>query len=295
MSTIQTILTRWHSNLDMLDVELLVAHGIAQSREFVLTHPEYEIVPDQFSIIESLLQRRLNHEPLAYILGHREFFGLDFAVTPDTLIPRPETELMVEKILAQTSSSEKIAIIDVGTGSGCIIISLAKELSKKKPKNTSLTFHAVDISSQALIVAQANARAHGLENAINFAPSDLLQNISQTILDTEIDTLIVAANLPYLSKTIYASSAPDVRNFEPKSALLSEDEGLQHYQRLLEQIWTLSEKKSSMSVKLFFEISPEQKDACEILIRNSFPEAFIETIEDLAGKYRLTIADIQAS
>jgi release factor glutamine methyltransferase len=299
MSTIRDILIHWQSDLDSLDVELLIAHGIGKSREFVLTYPEYEIAPEQFSITESLLQRRLNHEPIAYILGHREFFGLDFTVTSDTLIPRPETEFMVDKIICDAESriknqkfgSGKNLMVDVGTGSGCIIISLAHELLKND-SGVRYDFFGVDISQSAIAVARENARMHAIEKNITFTQSDLLENISQSILDSSIETLIIAANLPYLSHTIYQSSIPDVRNFEPQSALVSDEDGLWHYRKLLDQIQLVHKEKKSISMKLFFEISPEQKTAIEKLIRNYFPKAFINTSQDLSGKYRLVIATV---
>jgi release factor glutamine methyltransferase len=291
-TTLQSILSQYQTVFDSLDVELLIAHVIDTSREFVLAHPEYEVTKGQYAKIEALMKRRLDHEPIAYILGHREFFGLDFKVTPDTLIPRPETELMVEEILKHESQSSplkrKHCIVDVGTGSGCIIISLAHELLRNH-SDVHYDFYGVDISSRAIAVAQDNARKHTLEKNITFIRSDLLETISQKIIDESFDSLIIAANLPYLSHTIYTSSIPDVKNFEPSSALISEEDGLRHYQRLLEQIQTIQTEKKSMSVKLFFEISPEQKSSIEKLIRDYFPQANIEIKKDFAQKYRLAI------
>ncbi|MDD5083760.1 MAG: peptide chain release factor N(5)-glutamine methyltransferase [Candidatus Moranbacteria bacterium] len=297
-TTIKDILTSQSSAIDSLDRELIVAHAIQRPREFVLTYPEHPLTEEQCALTESLLKRRARHEPLAYLLGHREFFGLDFDVTPDTLIPRPETELMIEEIVKresgikmQESNDTKTCIVDVGTGSGCIIITLAKELLKNTPDIIPPLFFGVDISPEAIMVAQENARVYGLENTVLFSPSDLLENISEQLLDPSIGSLIITANLPYLSREIYEASMPDVRNFEPLSALVSNEEGLQHYRRLLKQIRSILSVKK-MRTQLFFEISPEQKDGIEKLIGNYFPQASPRTLRDLSGKYRLTIVNI---
>jgi release factor glutamine methyltransferase len=290
-TTVQDILTYYRSKIDSLDVELIIAKVINRTREFVLTHPEFALTEEQCAEIEAFLKRRFNHEPLAYLLGHREFFGLDFDMTPDTLIPRPETELMVEEVLkcAKFENIKTSCIIDVGTGSGCIIISLAKELPKNQTTNIHSTFFGVDISQPALEIAKLNAKKHNLEKNITFIQSDLLETISQEIIDKHFDSLIIAANLPYLSQTIYQSSMPDVQNFEPRSALVSKEDGLSHYKKLLEQMQSIHTKKPAMFIKLFFEISPEQNIAIKNLIREYFPQANIKIKKDLANKSRLAI------
>lgn len=296
-TTLQDILSRYRTRIDSLDIELIVAHVLDRSREFVLTHPEYVFAGTQLEEITELLNRRTRHEPLAYLLGHREFFGLDFRVTKDTLIPRPETELMVEEIVRSTERKNSVngtgCIIDVGTGSGAIIIAVANELSKLESENERHIFFGIDISSEAIEVAKGNAKSNHLGEKIFFAKSDLLENISSSILEKKIDTLTIAANLPYLSHAIYESSMPDVKNFEPKSALVSEEDGLHHYRRLLEQVRALHEKKTDMPIELFFEIGPEQRNAIEKLIRTFFPRTNAHTSKDLSGKYRLTRAEIR--
>ena len=131
-----------------------------------------------------------------------------------------------------------------------------------------------------------------MKKKISFAHSDLLENVSAKLLEKKIDTLIVAANLPYLSYAIYESSMDDVKNFEPKSALVSEEEGLHHYRRLLEQLKKIHAAKPNTRIELFFEISPEQKDALEKMIVAFFPNASTETLHDLSGKYRLAVSRI---
>lgn len=296
MTTIGKTLSKWRSDIDSLDAELIIAHALGRSREFVLTHAEYEINKDECAKMDSLFQRRADREPIAHILGHKEFFGLDFEVTKDTLIPRPETELLVEEILKleeskikdQESNEKKTLIMDVGTGSGNIAISLAKHLPNYG-SSVSEKLIGIDLSPQALAIASSNAKRHGVDQAIVFIESDLLENVPSSFLDRPIDSIVIAANLPYLSHDIYMSSMIDVKKFEPRSALVSDENGLRHYRRLLEQLRSVANEKPSVRMNIFFEISPEQKSAAETLVRDFFPDAVVETITDLTGRWRLVI------
>lgn len=275
MTTIKDILKIYHSQIDYLDLELLIAHELKKSREFVLAHPEHRLTPGQKSKVESLIKRRLKHEPLAYILGHKEFFGLDFKVDRHTLIPRPETELMVEEVLKLKPKNK--TLVDVGTGSGNIIIALAKNIS---PANE---FYATDISAAALKIARQNARLHKVDKKIRFFKGSLLAPIlKSTNYKLKTTDLIILANLPYLSKKIYAATGPNVKKFEPRSALFSPHDGLEHYEKLLLQI-----KNHKINPLIFLEISPEQKPKITTLIRSILPAAKPEFFRDLAGKWRL--------
>ncbi len=219
---------------------------------------------------------------MAYILGHKEFYGLDFKVNKNTLIPRPETELLVEEILKLKPKDKNI--IDIGTGSGNIIISLAKNI-----KNNN-TFWGVDISPKALSVARYNAKKNKAEKRIKFIKSDLLNFILKS-KNHKLKTkeLIIVANLPYLSQKIYSSAMPDVKNYEPKSALLSGPDGLNHYKKLLRQIRSLKKSYPALDVSCYMEISPEQKTILEKIIKNLFLSSKMEFKKDLARKWRLAI------
>lgn len=266
------------------DFFLLVAHATRQEKVFLLAHPEYKLSPKMLEQAEAFLERRLKHEPVAYIVGHKEFYGREFLVTPDTLIPRPETELLVEAILKRATDQEgEIAILDIGTGSGNIIVTLASELSQKKN-----SFFGIDISPLALATAKKNAVKNNVDTRINFLESDLLEKfLSHHIKNQHI---IIAANLPYLSREIYSASESDVRDYEPQSALVSEDAGLNHYLRLLSQLHALSQHGLSMT--FFFEISPEQTERITLGIENVFPQATLSVLQDLSGKNRLIQASI---
>ncbi|MFA5961801.1 MAG: peptide chain release factor N(5)-glutamine methyltransferase [Parcubacteria group bacterium] len=289
MATIQTIFDEYRSKIDSLDLELLIAHELKQSREFVLTYPEKTVTSKQETAISKLLARRLRHEPIAYILGHKEFYGLDFKVTKDTLIPRPETELLVEKALQEISNAKNapLNIIDVGTGSGNIIISVAKNL-----KNKQINYFGIDISEKALAIAKYNAKKNNLTK-IKFIESNLLDCFlknNETI--KQFNNLIILANLPYLSKEIYSATEANVKNFEPKSALFSPKAGLAHYEKLLKQIRLLAIHCSLFTVHCLLEISPEQKKSLGILIKEILPSAKIKFEKDLAGKWRVCLISL---
>ena len=273
MSSILDVQKKYYSKLDLLDLELLIAAVIHEPREFILAHPEFSINSRQRARISDLVKRRIKHEPLAYILGHREFFGLDFAVNKYTLIPRPETELVVEKVL-QLKPKNK-TIIDVGTGSGNIIISLGKNM---KEKNNNI---AIDISKKALKVARKNALANKVEKKIKFIQSDLFLKLDKKYFHNSI----IVANLPYLSSKIYSKTSLNVKKYEPRSALYSKNDGLDHYVKLFRQVKSAINHQSSIII--FLEFSPEQKNNLNKLIKKYFSETKPIFHKDLAGKWRI--------
>ncbi len=297
--TVGEIIKLYSSKLDYIDIELLLMDSLGKTREFVLTYPEYEIPTLKISNLKLKISRRMRGEPIAHILGHKEFYGLNFIVNKHTLVPRPETELMVEQAISSIASHQSSnTIIDIGTGSGCIIISIAnslKDIATHEIQNTK--YYAVDISKDALAIAKQNAKLHKVSNKIKFLESNLLSAFIQNtkyLLQTYPDAdeirdtnLIITANLPYLSKDIYNSAPIDVKKFEPKSALYSSEQGLQHYRKLLEQINKSIVPCSMFHVSCFFEISPEQKSSTNKLIKSIFPKAKTTFIKDLAGKWRV--------
>ena len=291
-NTIINIKKEYFGKIDHLDLDLIVAQVIKKSREFVMAHPEHKPTGAQLAKIRTFAQRRGCHEPLAYILGYKEFFGLNFKVSPDTLIPRPETELLIELALkgAQATknnpeySEQKTNIIDIGTGSGNIIISMAT--NHKLPTTN---YYAIDISKGALKIAKQNARVNGVSDKIKFLHGNLLEPIlkKDTRYKIQNTKLIILANLPYLSQEIYSATLPNVKKFEPKSALWSAKEGLDHYERLLEQIKKLLVTDYELPVTIFLEISPEQKTKLPKIIKKYLSKAQIEFYKDLANKWRV--------
>jgi release factor glutamine methyltransferase len=295
MTTIQTILTKYRPKIASLDLELLIAHELKKSREFVLIYPEYAISDNLIRQLTKKIARRKRGEPLAHILGHKEFYGLDFKVTKDTLIPRPETELLVDlgiKAIEDTADTN-LSIVDVGTGSGNIIISIARAIESKNLLHIShYKLRGIDISDKALGVAKYNAKKHN-KNEIKFIKSNLLDYFlknNKTI--KQFNNLIILANLPYLSREIYSATAPTVKNFEPKSALISGIDGLRHYEQLLKQIQTIKKTCCMLHVACFMEISPEQKNNLTRLIKKILPTAKIRFKKDLAGKWRICVINL---
>jgi release factor glutamine methyltransferase len=304
-TTIAELQKRYAGKIDRLDLDVLLAAEIKQSREFVLTYPEYALPPLKIKKLALKIARRMRDEPLAYILGHREFFGLSFAVTPDTLIPRPETELMMEMALQEIRDAveTEITVVDVGTGSGNIIISVTKAMENFKFEILNLKFYGVDISAAALKVAKKNARTNQVAKNITFLQGNLIEPIIKNLKlpasdrrvvvsasrDGKIKNsrIIILANLPYLSQEIYAATHPTVQKYEPRSALYSDDAGLAHYAELLQQIKTLKNTRDLLHVTCYMEISPEQKTKLSKIIKAIVPKAKFEFHKDLAQKWRL--------
>jgi release factor glutamine methyltransferase len=277
---------------------LLLSFVLRKDKAAILTHPEYLLSDTEGALLEQYLTRRKNHEPLAYITGEKEFFGLPFLVTKDTLIPRPETEILVEYVLGRIQNLEsgiwneekKISMLDIGTGSGCIPISIGKTLQSKHPDIFSnIQFLATDISSDALSVARRNATHHGMEQSIAFRHSNLLSDIPTSYFHTP--DFILTANLPYLSKKIYHSSPEDVRLYEPKSALQGDEhDGTTPIMKLLEQC---ARKITPLPKAHLFilEISPEQGEFLLLQGKRFFPQSTARLLPDLSSRNRFLIIE----
>ena len=292
MLTIKTVLRNHSAKINSLDLEILLAKAINQSREFVLTHPERRLTTIQYLKLRSYISARAKLKPLAQIIKGKEFYNLNFIVNKHTLIPRPETELLVEEVLQKTNqladkhSCADYCLIDIGTGSGNIIISLVKNISFQKSNLSINKFIAIDTSTQALRIAKKNARRYKIEKRIVFLKGDLLKPfLKKYSKKSPPKNLIISANLPYLSEKIYHNCDDSVKLFEPKTALYSRNNGLQHYENLLKQLQNPTIKQKN--IFLFLEISPEQKNLIKKLIKKYFPQAKILFKKDLAGKWRL--------
>jgi len=233
-----------HVPSDTLAAELLLLHATGRDRTWLYAHPE-ELVPEAVAQeFLHLIQRRIAGEPTQHLTGHQEFWGLDFEVTPDVLIPRPETEHLIEVALdrltvreiragrAPKLTGENVTIIDIGTGSGCIAIAFAKELPAAQ-------IFATDISPAALIVAQRNAARLGFANRISFVASDLFTAFSgssnQSLVTNHQSPRfdLVISNPPYIAEREKAALPIEVRDHEPPSALYGGEEGYELYGRLI--------------------------------------------------------------
>lgn len=291
--------------IDSIDLDLIISHVIKKEREFVLAHPEYKLSVKQELRIENYVQRRLKNEPLAYIIGEKEFYGLNFKVTPHTLIPRPETELMVELALEEILNAQcsMLNAIDIGTGSGNIIISLARNIKHESLNMNSVNrelrtvnYFGIDISKEALKIAKQNAKLNQV-NKIKFIHGNLLDpflnNTKTTNYKLQTTPLLILANLPYLSNEIYNACTDNVKKYEPKTALYSPDHGLAHYEKLFSQIKKILQTTSyQIPDTILIEISPEQKKLLPPIIKKYFPKAKIEFKKDLAQKWRVCKIEI---
>lgn len=263
-------------NLANLEAEILLSFILNKPKEFLYSHPEKEISSSDNRKLNKLIKKRLCGFPVAYLIGHKEFYGLDFIVNKHVLIPRPETEILVEEILKNTKHQIPNTIIDVGTGSGCIIISLAKNITDK-----TVNFYGLDISKQALKIAKKNARLNGLTSRITFLHSNLLKKVLKRNFS---EPVIITANLPYLTSEQIKNS-PSIKK-EPKLALSSGLNGLNHYRQLLIQI-KQNFKLFKGGLEIFCEIDDTQKEAIKKLIKKELPLAKIEIKKDLGAFDRL--------
>jgi len=280
MIIVKEIKSNYFDKLDPLDLDLIIADAIKKPREFVLAHPEFAINRKRELKINNNTKRRINHEPLAYILGHKEFFGLDLEVNKNVLVPRPETELLVERVIEKARGPEAI-FIDVGTGSGNIIISLAKNLKQKN------IFYGIDISAEALQVAKKNSQKNKVTKKIKFLRGNLLEPIFKKVIS---ENYFIVANLPYLDrewKNLLKSSESAGLKFEPSLALEGGKDGLDLYRKLAAQIQLLKNKNNN--VRLLCEIGHLQKNAIKKIF--SFAKK-ISFLKDLTGKWRVFEAEI---
>ncbi len=214
-----------------MNAELLLLFTLGCDRAYLFAHPERQLTADEVSRYDSALAERSRGVPAQYITGHQEFWGMDFIVTPDVLIPRPETEHLIETVLAlrtsdlrpQTSDPSDARIVDVGTGSGCIALALSKELPNAE-------IHATDISAGALEIARANAVRHQLESRVRFHQTDLLAG-----LDGPFD--VIVSNPPYVGESEEDQVQLEVRKFEPRGAVFAGPRGTEVIARLIPQAW----------------------------------------------------------
>jgi len=256
-----------------LDAEVLLAHVLGWNRARLYARPECALTTAQQHEFSAAIERRQLHEPVPYIVGHREFYRLDFLVDRRVLIPRPETELLVEKALdaavRQEMGKGRPIVADIGAGSGIVAVSLAVNLPRA-------TVYAADASPDALVVTATNAARHGVASRVHLLLGDLLQPLPQRVH-------LIVANLPYVAAGQLASLAPDVMEYEPLTALDGGADGLQHIRRLLAQAgqWLLPHGTIMM------EIGAEQGPEVVALGQRHFPTAQVELFRDHAGLDRV--------
>jgi len=261
------------------DARLLMAEALSVSRTWVLANPEAEVPPDRRLLFLSYVARRADHEPAAYIIGHRGFYDLDLEVTPAVLIPRPETELLVEGALEAcwtlvAAGRENLLGADLGTGSGAVAIALAVH----QPR---LRLIAVDRSPAALEVARRNAARYQVLDRIEFREGDLLEGV-----EGPLDLLV--ANLPYVPSASIPRLMPDVRGYEPLEALDGGPDGTTLIHRTLQQAIRRMGRPSALR----FEIGDGQGRALIAFAARLFPRARVQVARDYAGFERILSIDL---
>ena len=283
MTTIQEALTRTAARLTeaglptpRLDAQVLLAHALDVDRVALLTYPERALTEAQAEQFQRLIERRALREPVAYLTGHKEFYGLDFLVDRRVLIPRPETELLVDAALqvtrARLDAGQTPLVADIGAGSGAIPIALAVA----EPRLPYL--YAVDISSDALEVARLNCQRHHVAGRVRLLHGDLLAPLPEAVD-------IVTANLPYVGVEEAALLAPDVTAYEPQHALFSGPRGLDLLNRFFTE--ALQSSKIQAHAVLLLEIGYDQREPLAAIIQALWPRAGMTVEKDYAGWDRL--------
>jgi release factor glutamine methyltransferase len=285
---IKNIKKNFSPYLPQAEIDILLSFAIKKDKVFLHTHPEEKISESAISRFKKLAKKRLSGEPIAYLLGRKEFYGNIFNVNKHVLVPRPETELIIEIVLPLLKNSQKnITVIDVGTGSGCIIITLAK-LTDGQDKKQKIKFFGTDISEKALVVARQNARRHKMGKKINFLQGNLLQPLFDSSINQKYlkNPQIIIANLPYLTSQQIKNS-PDIKK-EPRLSLFGGQDGLKYYRQMFKQISQIKKIYKSDYLVLS-EIDPAQKNIFEKLIRKELPDCSVKIKKDLKGHHRLAI------
>jgi release factor glutamine methyltransferase len=256
-----------------VEAELLLGHALRMTKTQLYTEPERVLTAAETRHLWRLVQRRLDHEPTAYILGHCEFYGIDFCIDRHTFIPRPETELLVEKAVELahriSHSGKRITIADIGTGCGAIAISLALALPQAK-------IYATDISALALQVAEINCRRHGVNSQVELLQGNLLEPLPQPVD-------MIVANLPYIKGCGFKDLSSEIINFEPMLALAGGEDGLDKIQQMLEQM----PGKLNYEACFLLEIGQWQGEMVTSLIKSYSQQASVELISDLGGIERV--------
>jgi release factor glutamine methyltransferase len=244
------------------DAELILAHVLECDATALLTHPERMLTAKEAEQFENLLKRRLASEPLQYLTGTQEFFGLLFEVSPDVLIPRPETEHLVEAVLERFEREANPYIVDVGTGSGAIAVAIAHGLPRSRVT-------AVDLYPSALEIARRNAERHGVIDRVTLLQSDLLATAGSTEFD------VVVSNPPYIAEGEVLE--PQVANYEPRSALYAGPSGLEIYERLIPQ----AVQGLKPQGWLMMEVGYGQQPALEALLGGWCEVSFIPDLQGI--------------
>ena len=264
-----------------LDAEVLLSYVLKKERIFLYVHFDQPMEAAELAAYKDCIKRRVQRQPVAYITGHKEFMGLEFKVTPATLIPRPDTEILVEAVLQRLKAgkdAENSLIADIGTGSGAICLSLLKYL----PKLQAVT---VDISQEALSVAEENAKGLEISDRIEFLQGDMMEPLKQRSERFSGRLSAIVSNPPYIPRADIAGLEPDVRVFEPLGALDGGEDGLDFYRRLLADGAEFLQPDGFLAM----EAGIYQAQQLKALAENMPQWGRCEIIRDLAGIERVVV------
>ena len=279
--TIQTILQRATEFLQAngieearLDAEVLLAHILKMRRLYLYVHLELNLVDEDINNYKALLHRRVARVPVAQLVGNKEFMGLDFNITPDVLIPRPETEILVQMSIEILGPiKEAINLADIGTGSGAIAVSMLHYLDNA-------TVDAVDISPAALAVAKSNAEKFSVDNRINLFEGDLLEPLGGKAYDA------ILSNPPYIPTAVIAELQPEVAKYEPKLALDGGEDGLKYYRQIIDEAVPLLKPDGFLAL----EVGIDQAASVRKMLEDNGQFDPINMIWDLYGIERIILA-----
>lgn len=258
-----------------LSAELLLAHVVGCSRLSLVVDRDRQLTDEELAQFEAFVERRAHGEPLAYILGKKEFYALDFRVTPDVLIPRPETEHIIEEVESLFEKEHSFRFADLGTGSGILAVTIAVLFAKAHGV-------AVDLSDKALDVAADNAGRHGVDDRVEFLHADFLTSV---LPDGKFD--LIVSNPPYVTEAEYAAASHEVVDFEPETALVSGADGLDHVRGMLKHV-LYALKPGGV---FLLEMGCDQGKGVQSILAEDFSEFDdVRVIQDLAGLDRIVFA-----
>lgn len=262
---------------DALAAELLLMHALGRDRTWLYSYPETLLEPTTAEDYFALIARRAGGEPTQYLTGKQEFWGFEFEVNPAALIPRPETEHLIEVALERLRTHDApLRIADVGTGSGCIAVALARELPRAE-------IFATDISAAALAVAGRNAARHGVADRIHFINCDLLSGVADT--DKQFD--LIVSNPPYVARDDAGKLQREVRDHEPDAALFGGRTGVEIYSRLIEEAGSLLRRGGILVLELGYNSATH----VEGLLTEKLGWNNVKITNDLAGIPRVIAAE----
>ncbi|MBK8278465.1 MAG: peptide chain release factor N(5)-glutamine methyltransferase [Nitrospira sp.] len=259
------------------EVRWLLAYALEMKHHELASRTEQSVTTEQLARVMSVVRRRELREPLQYILGSQEFCGLDFSVTSAVLIPRPETELLIQESLREGRFVEGAVLVDVGTGSGCVAVTLATILD-------GMQIFALDCSHAALEVAKGNADRHGVGDKIIWLEGDLLSPLKECVGVGTVDAII--SNPPYIAEADWAGLQPEVRDYEPRGALLAGPQGIEFHVRLIHD----SKEFLAPGGLLVMELGQNQAPLVRRAVEEATGYTGLQTVEDEAGIERILIA-----